>query len=138
MEKHITLVGVLNIVYRSFLLVGACVLFALAFGFGRLMNFLMRAGSVHPDEIPYEILDIVPLLLVMIGGLIFVVSLAGIIGGVGVLKRKEWGRILMLVVSFFNLAHVPLGTVLGVYTLWVLLNNDTIRLFNPPAQSAPA
>jgi hypothetical protein len=40
-------------------------------------------------------------------------------------------RILVLVVSFFNLLHVPLGTLLGVYSLWVLLNDETIRQFNP-------
>jgi hypothetical protein len=47
------------------------------------------------------------------------------------MKKKEWGRITMLVISFFNLIHIPLGTVLGVYSIWVLLNDETIRLFNP-------
>ena len=37
----------------------------------------------------------------------------------------------MLVMSFFNLIRIPLGTILGVYSIWVLLNDETIRLFNP-------
>jgi hypothetical protein len=40
-------------------------------------------------------------------------------------------------VSFFNLLRIPFGTALGIYTLWVLMNDDTIALMNP-AQVAPA
>jgi predicted permease len=89
------------------------------------------------DEIPPEVMDIVPLILTVIGILVLVFSIIGIIGAIGVLKKKEWGRITMLVISFFNLIRIPLGTILGVYSIWVLLNDETIRLFNPVVQ-APA
>lgn len=138
MEKHITLVGVLNIAYRAFTLLGAMVLFALAAGFTRLFQFLMRTGSVNMHDVPFEILDFVPFILALIATLMFIVSIIGIIGGIAVLKRKEWGRILLLVVSFFNLAHIPLGTALGVYTIWALLNDDTIRAFGAARESHPA
>jgi len=71
------------------------------------------------DEIPPELEDIIPFILTAIGILIFVFAIIGIIGAVGVIKRKEWGRIVMLVTSFFNLIHIPLGTILGVYSIWV-------------------
>jgi len=86
-------------------------------------------------------MEFVPLILFVIAGVIILFSLLGIIGAIGVLKRKEWGRILLLVISFFHLIRVPLGTILGVYSIWVLLNKETIRLFNPvsgvPAPSTP-
>lgn len=131
MEKHIKLVGVLNIVYRSVAIIGSMVLFLLAGLFGRIMDYLERRGELHMEDVPREILDFVPIILVAIGIVIVVVSIAGIIGAVGVMKRKEWGRIVLIVVSFFNLMHVPLGTVLGVYTLWVLFNDEIVRIFNP-------
>jgi len=109
MEKHITL------------------------GFDHLMELLKRYEHFPPHEIPTEILDLVPIVLLVIAAIVLLVSIAGIIGGAGVLKRREWGRILLLVVSFFNLARIPLGTVLGIYSIWVLLNDETIRLFNPAA-----
>ena len=31
--------------------------------------------------------------------------------------------------SALNLINIPLGTVLGAYGLWVLLNSETERLF---------
>jgi hypothetical protein len=131
MEKHVTLVGILNIVYRSMAIIGALILFALAFGFGYLMEFISRFDHNGMHEIPSEVLNIVPIILTFVGVLIMIFSIAGIIGAVGVLKKKEWGRITLLIVSFFSLLSIPLGTILGVYSIWVLLNDETIHLFNP-------
>jgi hypothetical protein len=36
------------------------------------------------------------------------------------LTRQPWGRILTIVCSVLCLFHPPLGTALGIYTLWVL------------------
>jgi predicted permease len=131
MEKHIPLVGILNIVYRSLMLIGSFVLFAIAIGFRYFFELISRYDHHGMDEIPPFVMDIVPFILTAVGILLMVFSIMGIIGAVGVLKRKEWGRIITLVISFFNLLHIPLGTILGVYSIWVLLNDETVRLFNP-------
>jgi hypothetical protein len=132
-EKHIKLVGILNIVYRGLVFFGGIVLIVLAAVFDRLIDFLIRIGSIHWHEIPHEVLSIVPIVLLLAALCMMVVSAAGIIGAIGVLKRKEWGRIVLLVVSFFNLLRIPLGTILGVYSIWVLLNDEIIAIFNPAA-----
>ena len=131
MEKHISLVGILNIVYESLSLIGAFVLFAIAFGFRYFFEFISRYDHHGMNEMPPELLDIIPFILTAIGILLFVFSIIGIIGAIGVMKKKEWGRITILVISFFDLIHIPLGTVLGVYSIWVLLNDETVKLFNP-------
>jgi len=136
MEKHIQLVGILNIVYRSLMLIGSFIVLAIASMFPYLFDFICRHAHGDCQDIPFGILHLVPIILGAIGVLILIVSIAGIIGGIGVLKRKEWGRVTLLVVSFFNLLHIPLGTVLGVYTIWVLFNSEIIRIFNPPAEPA--
>lgn len=38
----------------------------------------------------------------------------------GLMQRQSWARPLALVFSIFALFHFPLGTALGIYTLWVL------------------
>ena len=72
-----------------------------------------------------------------LGGLIFVVllifSAPQIIGGIGLLKMQPWARILMIVLSALSLLSIPIGTALGIYGLWVLLNEETVRLFAAPA-----
>jgi hypothetical protein len=58
----------------------------------------------------------------------------GLIVGIGLLKLRPWARILGIVISALDLTHVPFGTALGIYGLWVLFNRETERLF--AAQSA--
>jgi len=131
MEKHITLVGILNIVYRAIAIIGAIVLFLIAYGFNFIMRIISRFDHTDMQEVTPEVFCFIQTILATIGILILIFAVAGIIGSIGVLKRKEWGRITLLIVSFFSLLSIPLGTILGVYSIWVLLNDETIRLFNP-------
>lgn len=129
MEKHIPLVGILNIVYRSIVILGAIVLVMVAVGFENLMDFLVRTGSITPPEVPWELLEIVPAILVVVAIVTTIVSIVGIVAAAGVLKMQSWGRVLLLVISFINILRIPLGTALGAYSIWVLMNDETIRLF---------
>jgi hypothetical protein len=43
-----------------------------------------------------------------------------VLTGFALLTRQPWGRILAIVFGIFALIHFPLGTALGIYTLWVL------------------
>jgi hypothetical protein len=131
MEKHITLVGILNIVYRAIAIIGAIVLFLISYGFSFIMRMISRFDHTDMQEVTPEVFCFIQTILTIIGILILIFAVAGIIGSIGVLKRKEWGRITLLIVSFFSLLSIPLGTILGVYSIWVLLNDETIRLFNP-------
>ncbi len=64
----------------------------------------------------------------VLGSMMAAPGLPWLIGGVGVLKGKEWGRITLVALSFLALLAIPLGTALGWYTLWVLMNPETRRL----------
>ncbi len=44
--------------------------------------------------------------------------------GRGLRSRKAWARHLALMLAAFNLLLLPLGTALGLYTLWVLLHEQ--------------
>jgi hypothetical protein len=67
----------------------------------------------------------------------FALGLPAIIGGWGLLHYRPWSRILMIVISVFHLFHIPLGTALGVYGLWVLLNDDSRRLLESGGAYVP-
>jgi hypothetical protein len=60
---------------------------------------------------------------------LMVLSVPGIIGGIWLLKRRPWARILVIVVGVLALIDIPLGTALGAYTLWGLMHDDTVRMF---------
>lgn len=71
------------------------------------------------------------------GGIFFVLlALPGFLAGYGLLQRREWGRILAIVVAFLNLLNFPLGTLLGAYALWVLLQTSANEFFTPPSRAS--
>lgn len=122
METHIKVLGILNIILGAF---GLVVALGLLLMFGGIVGIVSTTGD--PDaEIAVPILG-------AIGGLIFVivlvVSVPVIIAGWGILNYREWGRILGIVVAVIELVNVPIGTAIGIYGLWVLLNSQTVELF---------
>lgn len=47
----------------------------------------------------------------------------------GLARARPWARNVALVLAAFNLLLLPLGTALGVYTLWVLLHEGVREQF---------
>ena len=60
---------------------------------------------------------------------LIVLSIPGIIAGIGLLKRKEWARILTLILSALDLFNFPLGTALGIYSIWALVQPEVMVEF---------
>lgn len=116
MEKHITILGVIYIVYSAFLLITSVILFTIIAG----------AGALSGDEDAMA----ATMLVATIASFFFVITaLPGLIGGIGLLKYQPWARWLVLVMGFINLFNLPLGTALGLYTIWALMNDDMIQLY---------
>jgi hypothetical protein len=131
-EKHITLLGILHIIYSSLGLIAGVVVFTVFSGIG----FLVSRGADFPRPGSFDVAALFWGLGTVIAALLVLFAIPGIIGGIGLLKRKEWARILVLIVGFFDLLHIPLGTILGIYTLWVLFNDQVIKLFRPQSATA--
>ena len=119
MNKHIDVVSVLWIVSGSL---------GILLGF---FTFWLFYGISFIPDIDWEATQILRVVGIWGGAIIAFFSIPEIIAGVGLIKRKEWGRILALVVSFFNLIWFPLGTALGVYSIIILLNDESVKIFNP-------
>jgi hypothetical protein len=132
MEKHIQLAGILNIVYRSVLIFVALLLLLVAACFREFFDMVVNLTSADVRDIPPGLIDIIPAILVVVAVLMSAMSVVSIVAAAGMLGKRKWGRVLMLVVSFFNLLRVPVGTILGGYTIWVLLNDETIKIFDAP------
>jgi hypothetical protein len=61
--------------------------------------------------------------------LLVALGVPSLICGVGLLKFRRWARLLGIVLAAIALLHMPLGTLFGLYVLWVLFQKDTERLF---------
>lgn len=122
MDTHVKVLGVLHIALGALGLVGA---FVLMLVFGGVAGIVGASGD--PDAVmAIPILGITGTALVI---LTLALSLPGVIVGIGLLRWRPWARVGGIVLSIFDLLWIPLGTILGVYGLWVLFSKDSERLF---------
>ena len=68
-----------------------------------------------------------------ISAVFFVLGIPSLIAGIGLLKQKRWAQTLAIIVAVMALASFPLGTAVGLYTLWALTQKETGRLSAEPA-----
>ena len=123
MKQHVSLVGALHIGFGILGLIGTL---AIYFGFQFLFDL------VGEDPVAEGVLSYVGNSLALI--ILFFSSL-GIIGGIGLFSYRPWARILVMIVSAINCLNVPVGTAKGVYSIWVLMQPETIELFEVSNQS---
>ena len=118
MKKHVTLVGAIQIGFSVLGLLAAVIVF-IALTFAR--------GFTGGDDVGEMFLRFISVSLPLLIGF---VSSVGLVGGIGLLAYKPWARYLVIVVSALGCVNIPFGTLKGVYSLWVLLQDDTIKLFS--------
>ena len=61
----------------------------------------------------------------IVGFFLLLIGLPGIILALGLWKLQWWARPLGFVLGVLNLFNAPLGTLLGIYTIWALLKDET-------------
>jgi hypothetical protein len=116
MDTHVRILGWLWIIFGVLGILGAlCIGVSTAGG-----------GLISQDDTAILVTAIVG---VVCGGLFFLGNVLNIIAGAGLLKYKSWARILAIILGIVNLFGFPIGTALGIYTFWVMFNEETKQLF---------
>ncbi len=116
MEKHINVVASLRI---GFSILGI-LLGIIAF------TVLYLVGDFSGDNDAELVLTIIANVVI---AMVFILCIPGIIAGIGLFKRKEWARILTLILSVLDLVNVPIGTAIGAYSIWALVQPEAVELF---------
>ena len=117
MDKHISAIGILYIIYFVFSLLVAALVFSILYGTGIL------AGN-------RESMAILTTIGTIVSAYLLILALPCLIAGIGVLKHRNWGRVLSIVIGALSLLNFPFGTLLGVYTIWVMTQPETRRRFD--------
>ncbi len=121
MQDHIKIIGILWIIFGIFSLIGAFFLFMVLFG----VSLIPDMGEIAPGILRF--------VAIAIGLFLALLGVPKIVGGLGLLRQREWARILVLAVSFLSLINFPFGTALGIYSIVILFNQETLKLFRPPS-----
>jgi len=116
MKSHIKVVAYINLVFGFLKLFIATILFIIITG----------GGIISGDPFAMNITFIVAL---AIGAILSLFALPEIFAGFGLLKFKPWARILTIIVAILDLMAIPIGTIIGIYELWVMMNEETEALF---------
>lgn len=114
MRDHIKVLGWLHVL-------GGVVMLLLGFFFGSLFGV---AGLFAEGRDAVILGGIGAVFAIFIG----VLGVPSLLCGWGLLTYRRWARVLGIVLSILHVPNFPLGTLLGGYGLWVLMNDDARRL----------
>lgn len=118
MENHKKILGILYIVS------GALTMLVI-FGISLLVTTIMALVSNQIDPNDTAVVELVAKILQVLPTIIVIFfSIPSIIAGIGLLYKQSWAMILALILGCFKLFSFPIGTALGVYTIWVYAEDN--------------
>ena len=123
METHVKVLGVLFIVLSALGTLAGLVV-ATVFSVAGVATAASASGSDAAIALP-----IIGLAGTALSVFLLLVSLPGLVAGIGLLKFKPWARVLAIVLSVLQLFNIGIGTIIGAYGLYVLLSEEGARLF---------
>lgn len=111
MQKHVRYVS------RIFVVLGT--VYLLATSFLGVMGLLAANNRAEASDV-----TILPALLT---GAAFLLPLAlvgilHIVAGLSFQTGRKWARVTLWILSILNFGNIPVGTAIGVYTVWTLVN----------------
>lgn len=113
MESHKKILGILYVVSGSLQML-------FIFGLSMFVSTIMALVAHEVDPHEAAIIELVGSILRFLPGVIILFfSLPSIIAGIGLLYKQKWAFILALILGCFKLFSFPIGTALGIYTIWV-------------------
>lgn len=113
MESHKRVVGILYIVTGILQFIGMLLLSVLI---SSLIPFIADSAEENTRWV-FE--WIVPFINIIAAIIIVLFSIPSIIGGGALLQGKSWALTLVLILGCFKLFSFPIGTAIGIYTIWV-------------------
>ncbi len=120
MEIHKRILAILYIISGSLQILG--MLIASAF-ISIIIPFIMDEAA---PEVQWIFVWIVPFIRLFAVMIIFIFSIPSIIGGIALLNNKPWALTLLLVLGCFKLFSFPIGTAIGIYSIWVYSENHKL------------
>lgn len=120
MRTHLNILAILYLLTSIGEVVAAFALLGILGGIGLLsgdvfaFSFLAGLGSI-------------------LGFFLLLIGLPGLFLAWGLWRLKSWARPLGFVLAVLNLLNAPLGTLLGIYTIWALLQEESRRLLDGDA-----
>jgi hypothetical protein len=125
LERHLRTLGILWIIAGVLFLVPSVALMAV----GSLVHIALPGPEALARTLG-------PMVLYLVGSTFLILAAGGICVGWGLMQHQSWARIAAIILGILALFHPPLGTALGIYTLWVLLTQESGSEYERLARAA--
>lgn len=113
MESHKRVVGILYIVT-------GVLQFIIMLLVSVLISSLIPFIADNAEENARWVFDwLVPFINIIAAIVIIFFSIPSVVGGAALLQGKSWALTLLLILGCFKLFSFPIGTAIGIYTIWV-------------------
>jgi hypothetical protein len=129
-QQHLNTLSVLWLVAGALNLLGA---FAVMVIGNVVIANVFRIAAPAP---PAAVEPFIHAVLTIVGMFVGIKGIFAVGAGWGLLQRASWARTMALVMAFLELIAFPLGTALGIYTLIVLLPQDSGTEYDQMAKAA--
>jgi len=133
LRLHIPVVGWFLILQSALLALVAFFVFVLLMALSTPSFYAVLGESNGIDEVGSGILSFTAW---AVGAFLFALAIPGLVAGIGLLTHQPWARVVSIVVAALGLINIPIGTVFGVYAIWVLAQDKAETYFRRGSQGA--
>lgn len=128
MESHLRFLAILYILVGVIGGIAALLVLIFMGGFSGISLYAERS-----DLVSGPLVQVLRFFGIFLTTLMLALAVPSVLSGMGILRYRTWARPLAMVVSVLQLANLPLGTILALYSFWVLMSPESEPLFsNPP------
>jgi hypothetical protein len=120
MDSHKRILGILYVV------TGILLLFGMMFVSIFFSMFIPLIADQAGDD-QWVFTWLVPFIRAIAIFVCIVIALPSLIAGWGLLNNRSWAMMLALIVGCLRLFSFPIGTAIGIYTIWVYAEDNRLK-----------
>lgn len=120
MESHKRILGILYIA------TGFLLLFGMIFLSIFLSMFIPWIADAAGDD-QWVFTWLVPFIRLVAIFICVAIALPSLIAGWGLLNNRSWAMTLALIIGCLRLFSFPIGTAIGIYTIWVFVEDNRLK-----------
>ncbi len=125
MESHKRILGIIYIVTGILLVMGMMIM---ALFFSLFIPWITEAAG---EEQQWVFTWLVPFIRFIAILICVVIALPSMIAGWGLLNNRSWAMLLALIVGCLRLFSFPIGTAIGIYAIWVYVEDNRLQNTKP-------
>ena len=130
MERHIRIISLIYIIY-GFMLFVSGLFNVIAQDFFSAQLALLNQHAINYPATPLNLPNLLNIIYILDTQLSLIISLPALFGGFGLFNHRSWGRMTLMTVSVFMLFNMPIGSLVGLYSLWILSKPETVLVVKP-------